>query len=259
MPYNGSYRSNPKAFERRYVNEKKKNLYRKNRTKKLVTGQEPTLIDKIASGVGSVARLATAVAPMIAAINTEHKYYDQTASVTSYTPGTNDQLINLTQGINQGTTDSERIGNSILARDLSIRMAINFPATIGSPNVLGLHCRWMLICWKDNLQDNVPDVNKIFEAPNNLYSPVNRDYSDQLVVIKDKFFTLDAKQSVANPIASPIHVKFFKKIEWHMRFNGSGTTSGTLNHIYLILRSSATGASNAMNTTYYSRLNYTDN
>lgn len=231
---------------------------RYSRTKKMVTGHGPTLLERISSGVGEAAKVAQAVAPVIAAINTEEKYYDQTAAITAYNPGTNDQLLFITQGIANGTDDNTRIGNSILARKLMLRMAIDFPSTVGAPNVMYLHARAMLVVWKENLQANGPTINKIFEAPANLYSPVNKDYSDQFVVLKDKFFTLTNSSGVACQ-AGFRSFKWFRKINWHMRFLGTGTSSGTQNHILLILRSSAAGVGNAMSCTYYSRLLYTDN
>lgn len=236
---------------------KKKRIVRYSRTKKMVTGHGPTLLEQIASGAGSVAKLATAVAPAIAAINTEHKYYDQSQAVTAHSPGTSDQIINLTQGIVQNLTDSGRIGNSILARDIQIRLAHNFNATTGAPNVNGIHCRMMLICWKDNKIPNPPNASKIFEAPSNLYSPVNKDYSDQFVVIKDKFFSLNG--TLQSGVSAFTTMKLFKKLNWHMRWEDASATGGTQNHVYLILRSSSAGATNALQTTYYSRLNYTDN
>lgn len=228
------------------------------KTKQMITGHGPTLLEKIASGAGSVAKLATAVAPMIAAINTEHKYHDLTAAVQSHSPGTSDQIINLTQGIIQGLTDSNRIGNSILAKDLQIRLAHNFQNTVGTPNVMGIHCRMMLICWKENIQLNGPTAARIFESPSNLYSPVNKDYSDQFVVLKDKFFNLNSPISISAPVGFTSN-KLFKPLNWHIRYQDATAFSGTLNHVFLILRSSASGATNSLNTTYYSRLNYTDN
>lgn len=229
------------------------------KSKKMVTGHGPTLLEKIASGAGSVAKLAMAVAPAIAAINTEHKYYDVTQAVTAYVPGTNDQILNLTGGITQGTTDITRIGNSILAKDLSLRMALDFPSTIGAPNVTGIHCRMMLLCWKENIQLNSPTAARIFEAPTNLYSPINKDYSDQFVVLKDKFFTLRSDGSGIASTTGQTHMKIFKNLNWHIRYQAGGAADGTTNHIILVLRSSAAGVSNAMNCTYYSRLNFTDN
>lgn len=242
---------------------KKKSYPRRRRinyapAKKMVTGHGPTLLEKIASGAGSVAKLASAVVPVIAAINTEMKYYDQTALVASYTPGTNDSIISLTDAIAAGVADNQRIGNSFLAKSLQVRLAHNFTPAVGPPAIHGLHCRMMLVCWKDNASQNIISAAKLFEAPTNLYSPVNKDYSDSFVVLKDKYFSLNAPVSSAYP-QSFTSMKLFKNINWHMRFSSSSASSGTTNHIFLILRSSSTGSTNALNTTYYSRLNFTDN
>jgi len=231
---------------------------RYSRTKKMVTGHGPTLLEKIASGAGSVARLATAVAPVIAAINTEHKYSDKTAALASYTPGTNDSIVALTDQIAQGLNDNQRIGNSILAKQLQIRLAYNFTSVVGPPAVQGIHCRMMLICWKENAQQNAITAAKLFESPSNLYSPVNKDYSDQFVVMKDKFFSLNAGSSNYGPQAFT-SMKLFKNINWHLRYDGASGAAATQNHIYLVLRSSAGAATTALNTTYYSRIDYTDN
>ena len=227
-------------------------------SKKMVTGHGPTLLEQISSGVGSVAKLATAVAPAIAAINTESKYLDITAAVTAHTPGTSDVIRNLTGEIIQGVNDSQRIGNSILIRDLQIRLAHNFNATLGSPNVQGIHCRMMLVCWKENVNANPITAAKLFESPPNLYSPVNKDYSDQFVVLKDKFFSLNNSAGLAGPSAFTTQ-KLFKKINWHARFQGATAFDSTQNHVYLVLRSSAPGVTNALATTFYSRMNFTDN
>lgn len=241
-------------YKKRYARRRRPVKYSK--SKKMVTGHGPTLLEKIASGAGSVAKLATAVAPVIAAINTEHKYYDRTGSATAHSPGTSDQIINLTGGVPQNITDSGRIGNSIFAKDLQLRLAYSFASTIGTPNVLGIHCRMMLVCWKDNEQQNAITAAKLFESPGNLYSPVNKDYSDQFVVLKDKFFSLNANVGVnATPQAFTTQ-KIFKTLNWHMRWND---TVSTQNHVFLVLRSSASGSTNGLSTSYYSRLNYTDN
>lgn len=242
------------VYKKKYVRRRKPVRYSK--TKKMVTGHGPTLLDKIASGAGSVARLATAVAPVIAAINTEHKYFDKTASVVSYSPGTNDQLINLTNGPGQGLTDQNRIGNSILAKHLQLRLAHSFTSVVGTPNVSGVHCRMLLICWKGDASVDIPTIAKIFEQPNNLYSPVNKDNSDGFVVMKDKFFSLNNSSGLAGPAAFTA-MKLFKPLDWHIRWDETGPTQ---NHIYLVLRCSGTGASSgSLNTTYYSRLDFTDN
>lgn len=224
----------------------------------MVTGHGPTLLDKIASGVGSVAKLASAVAPAIAAINTELKYIDNTAAVTAYSPGTNDQLIYITPQLVNGTADNQRIGNSILAKDIQLRMALNAISTAGPPVVQGIHCRATLICWKENAKANPPTIAKIFEVSNNLYSAMNKDYTDQFVVIKDKFFSLNQTSPQVGTYGFST-MKWFKPLNWHMRYDGINGTDNTQNHLYLILRSSASGAGTGLNCTWYSRLNFTDN
>lgn len=248
------------AYRKRNFRRRRGGRARYSKSKKLVTGHGPTMLERIASGVGSAAKLAAAVAPAIAAINTEHKYVDYTGTLTAYAPGTNDTLTLLTDS-QTNTNDQSRIGNSILAKELLLRLAMSFTST-GSPTVpvRGVHCRWMLICWKENAQQNAPSINKIFEVPSNLYSPVSKDNSDSFVVLKDKFFSMNASTSdTASCSSNFMSQKFYKKINWHMRYNGDSNGSQTQNHIYLITRCSASSSSNALNTTYYSRLNFTDN
>lgn len=242
-------------FRSRGAKTSRKRMTVRDKTKQMVTGRPPTLLENIASGAGAVAKVAQAVLPAIMAINTEHKYADLTASVTSNTPGTNDVIVNLTGQIATGVDDFNRIGNSILAKDISVRMAMQFSPT---STVQGLHCRWMLVAWKANIQDMPLTAARLFESPTNLYSPVNRDYSDQLVVLKDKFFALNAP--VAGTGTNPqafTHWKFYKKLDWHMRWDAATTSDATTDHIYLIIRSSS--ATVSLGTTYYSRLNFTDN
>lgn len=254
-----------RSYQSKYNYQKSRPPYRRrvtaqSRTKKLVTGRGPTMLEQIASGVGSVAKLAGAVAPIVAAVNTEMKYVDNTASVTAYVPGTNDSINQLTGGLINGSQDNQRIGNSVLAKDIQVRMAINFTPSSGPPNVLGLHCRAMLIVWKDNAQQNIPTAAKIFEVPSNLYSAINKDYCDQFVVLKDKFFTLNAQNSQITTGAQAFTtMKWYKKLGFHIRWDGAAGSNGTQNHVYLVLRSSAGGVGTALNCTWYSRFNFTDN
>lgn len=224
----------------------------------MVQGHGPTLLEKIASGAGSVAKLATAVAPIISMINTEQKYQDKTAAVTAFNPGTSDNLICLTNNLAQGTNDYQRIGNSVLAKDLQFRGAINFTATTGTPNITGIHCRLTMFCWKEDATINPPSAAKLFESPTNLYSCFNKNYTPAFVVMKDKFFSLNNSNGL--PGASDFRtLKIFKKLDWHLHWFDGGVNDITQNHVYVILRSSATTSSNALAMTYYSRVNFTDN
>lgn len=232
------------------------------RTKKMVTGHGPTLLEQIASGAGSVAKLATAVAPVIAAINTESKYYDETASFSTYGTNSNPDLRCLTDSILQGVTDSTRIGNSILAKDLQLRLASSMTMTTNaSPNVLGCHHRVILFVWKYN-DSGGPSITKILESPTNIYSNLNKDYTDQFVVLKDKFLTYNATMqagTVASGIATQDYksMKVYKKLDYHMRWTDAN--QAIANHVWMLTMSTPSGLTNAVNTTFYSRLNYTDN
>lgn len=229
--------------------------------KKLVTGEGPTLLEKISGGVGAVADVAKAVLPAIMAINTELKYYDETASFVSYNTASAPDLRCLTDALTQGTGDSNRIGNSILAKNIQIRLAMSMPFSANAnPPILGQHHRFMILCWKFN-DSGGPSVAKILESPSNIYSAINKDYSDQFVILKDKFMTFNCNfgTSSAGTVQTGDFkaLKYFKDLQFHLRWNDAG--NAIANHIYILSMSTASSINNAIGTTFYSRLNYTDN
>lgn len=249
---------------RNYKPRQKRFNYGPSRSKKLVTGdREPTMVEQIANGVGSVAKLASAVLPVISAINTELKFVDETAAINTYGTNTNASLVCLTDSAAQGLGDNNRIGQSILAKDIQLRLAMSFTATTNAASVvLGCFHRVLIVCWKDNATQNAPSITKLLQSPTNIYSPVNKDYSDQFVVLKDKYLTFNASLTpgtVTSGISTQDfkQLKFYKKLDWHMRWDG--TNGPTQNHIYMLTMSTSSGATNAVATTYYSRLNFTDN
>jgi len=248
----------PRRYVRRQAPKRRVNY---SRTKELVVGHGPTLLERIASGVGSAAKLATAVAPIIEAINTESKYHDETAAFTSYNTATNADVRCLTDGITQGVTDETRIGNSILAQDLQIRLAISQPVThnaVPSNSILGTFHRVIIFVWKIN-DFGGPTVAKLLEDPTNIYSPMNKDYTDQFVVMKDKHMVLNAQMPPVQSTVTVFHrsMKYYKKLNWHMRWDDAG--NDVANHVWMLTMSTVTGATNAVGTTFYSRLNFTDN
>jgi len=234
----------------------KKAPARNSKVKSLVTGNpNKTYLETLARGAGGVASLARAIAPVVAAINTEHKYFDSTAAGTAYNPGTNDALISLSSGIAQGTTDITRIGNSILMRDVQLKFYCDFAATAG---IARHNTRMIMFIWKENIQDNPPTVAKILELPTNFYSSINRDYSDQLAVLHDSIYTHQAPYS-AGMNAGPQFEKFYNKLDFHARFDGATAADATVNHVYLLIMGTSIVSTNASNYNLYSRINYTDN
>lgn len=246
MPYKKTYRrSYPKRSARPYRQEK---------TKTMVTGKPPTLVEKIASGVGSVATLARAVAPAIAAINTELKYVDGVVTNNPSVPGTND-TIQLLSSIVQGTDDNQRIGNSILAKDITVKLIADY---IADATTFSVWYRFTLLVWKANANSNTPNISKIFEQPNVIHSAFNKDYTDQMVILKDKIIPFNLQVVLTgNQSAGAIFLKIYKKLNFHMRWLNA-TTGVTENHVYLVSRfSEAVG--NQATVAIYSRLNFTDN
>ena len=245
-PYNG----------RQYYRRPKKTQY--TQTKKLVTGHGPTVLEQIASGVGSVAKLAGAVAPVIAAINTELKYSDYSnTSLDGYNPGTSDQIVCLTNQLSQGTEDFERIGNSVLAKDITIKYNGLYLATT-SNNVA--FSRIVIFVWKDNATANAPTAAKLFETPATFLSAFNKDYTDQMVILKDKVYCHQTNYDAGagGLYVAPIHEKIYKKLDFHMRWTNA-STANSQNHVYMCVRGSGATSSNASRFQVYSRLNFTDN
>lgn len=155
----------------------------------------------------------------------------------------------------QSLADTGRIGNSILAKELYIKGHHYF---LASTTVHTTQTRITVICWKPDIQDNPPTAAKLFEAPANINSAINKDYSDQYVVLYDKLFTNNAAISAAT-IQDAKLFKFYKKLDWHMRFDDATTGDATCNHVYLVLRSNAGTSANQSTMAFYARLNYTDN
>jgi hypothetical protein len=244
------------ASKRRYRFRRRRRIPKRyySKTKKMVTGQSPTLLERIATGAGSVARVAKAVLPIVSAINTEEKYVDIAINVNAYSPGTNDQIIALTSPITQGTADTERIGNSVLLRSIYIRGLLQWTSATGS--YVGVS-RFILFCWKGDVQNNPPTAAKIFENPTQFFSMLNKDYSEQIVVIKDKVVNHAAPFTTAGVFGIKFF-KIYKSLNWHARWDGTTNNDGTTNHLFLLVRGAGTSTTPS-NMVAYSRLHFTDN
>lgn len=244
--------NNKKQYAKRSYPRK----YKNNKTKAMVTGNPyPTYLEQIARGVGATAKLARAVAPAIAMINTEMKYFDQNVQQTYYNPGSADQVNCLTGGIAQGLTDITRNGDSILAKNISIKINL---FSLMSTTLHQTQTRLILIVWKENAAVNAPTVAKIFTTPAEFLSGFNKDYTDQFVVLKDKVYTHQASISAATNQDTKFE-KIYKNLDYHMRFQAGTAADWTTNHVYLILRNTAPTSTNQASADFYSRLNFTDN
>lgn len=237
------------GYKRGYKKRGYRKTYRKriSPTKKLVTGQtQPTLLEKIASGVGAAAGVAKAVLPMISAINTENKYLDVSSSATL---PFNTPAIVLLSNTGTGTSEQDRIGNSILARNVNIRFSY-------TPNFTSVAFQlYRVILFVDKQQaGTAPTAAQLFQTPSNLDTPFNKNFTDRFAILKDKRFNIAQQGSQTMSVQ-----KWFRKLEFHIRYVGTSSASASMgnNSLYLLLWSNA--VTNPPTYNLYSRLNFTDN
>lgn len=241
-----------KSFRRRPARKFPKKTAR---VKKMV-GEQPSLVDKIASGVGQVAKLAGAIAPIVAAINTEEKYVDYTSSVTF--SNASPQIINLTRTA-QSLTDTGRIGDSVKARFLQIRN--HFVADHSTVNNNIIRCMIFVdksVSASMGIAD--PTLANLFTSSTNVFSPLNKDNGDRFVLLKDKIFTLDCP-TATNAVAgarggSTRFMKINLPLDFHIRYVAANLNDVGPNQVYMLLW---TASGVTPSCTYYSRFKYTDN
>lgn len=228
-----------------------KSLKKYNRIKKLVTGEGPSLLEKIAAGVGGVATVAKAVLPAIAAINTEAKYFD--VSVTGgLFPGFAAPTIAILSNTAQGITDTTRIGNSLLAKNIKVRVDLHAIFTTQNYQIF----RLMLI--SDKLQGGVPPtLAQLVTDVTNINSQHNKNYTDRFVTLKDETIVMNQTHPLIT--SHDVSREIYFPLNFHMRYLGA--TGGALdqgpNAIYLVIWPGDPVTLQA--SQYYSRLNYTDN
>jgi len=237
MPYKRNYRRSYRSYPKRRIA----------RTKALVTGQtQPTMLEKIAGGLGAAANVARAVMPIVSAINTEQKFIDAYATGQSISTTASIQPLSYTA---QGTDEQNRIGNSILAKDLNLKLTL-------TPNYIAAdYNRMRLIVFVDKSQrGTLPTLSELLQNTSYpLDSSFNKNYTDRFVIIKDKRFQL-IKYGI-----TPLELKLYKKLNFHVRYIGTtlATASAGENNIYFVVLGDT--AANLPTYSFFARLNFTDN
>lgn len=237
---------------KRYARKKtKKTFVRK--TKKLVTGQGPTLLEKIAGYAGPVSTVARAVLPVISAINTEAKYLDTPGAVTTATLAA-PYIVNLTS-MSQGLTDNNRIGNSVLLRDVAINIRlIQIPTATSKFKNFAIR----FLMFVDKMQNgSPPSLGNIMENTASILSKTNKDFTDRYVILHDKVYTMTPTNENSE---YRVDDKFYNKLEFHARYLGPSAGSGDQgpNAVYVMYWPDNV-TSGDVNVGGYARLNFTDN
>lgn len=153
-------------------------------------------------------------------INVEKHYTDTSISLSTTTAG----ALTLLTGIAQGDDVSNRQGNSVLAKTLYGRLLIYRDATNAIPTN---YVRVMLIKDLQNQGTN-PTVTDILQSASTT-SPLNVDHTSRYVILMDKNYLMseNGKQGVA--------LKFYKKLNCHLKFTGANSTDIYTNAVYLLL------------------------
>lgn len=240
-------------------NYRRRRTYRKNtrtrRNKQLVdkTDGQPRFLKMINSGlpyVAAIPSIAKTLGGVIAAINTEHKFHDADTTDSFYNA---DPVFMQLNGIAQGDDYTNRIGRSIRAINLTLRWTTTMNASTVDESY-----RMLIVCDKmldpDDGETPSQIVTKLLQDTTNpVLSPINREYSDRFVILKEKMYSLSDGQGTR------AFNKVFLRLGFHIKFDGTTQTLQSANSLYFILLSDNANSTNPSSCEVYSRLNYTDN
>lgn len=158
-------------------------------------------------------------------------------------------IHNLT-AISQGDTESQRTGNSLLLKSLSINgyMQIN-PSTAAATRVT-----ICLVRDKQQIQDTTPGLGDIFTSASDTQTLLNRTTVGRFQIMWRKQYILTAVTG-GGDVARIF--KKYTKLNFHTRFNGSASTDIQKNGLYLCILTSE--VTNYPTIVLNTRINYHDN
>lgn len=239
---NNQRRNNYRRNNRTYNNNRNKRYIRKQRggrTKDFVDGKQQRMIQ---AGITSIPYLIKSVGLLKSLINTEPKFLDTT--FTSTVLGTTVLYSRLT-AIGQGLTDSSRIGNKILLKDVFIRYTIVM-------NSAAATTMYRAILFVDKETDGASPTSPSPLALNSTESPIDMDESKRFVIIRDQYIPLSIN---GDRVCGE---KIYSELNFHCEFDGTGNGIGDAkeNQIWLAFLSSDNTNQSTVNA--YSRIKYYD-
>lgn len=207
--------------------------------------QKPTVYDKVKRGVdvASTAVKAYALAKSLALIiNVEKKKKDTNITASPYTGAPH---ITHISAIGQGNNIDQRGGNSIKLNYISLKGLVSY-ATGSSSTLTTL----FLIQDTQQVSDTTPTVNDIFESSAGALGVLNQANLGRFRILWKKKITQDGSNARS--------VEQYKRLKFHLRYNGTATSDIQRNGLYFIALSNQVVAS-APVITMWSRLAYVDN
>lgn len=146
--------------------------------------------------------------------------------------------------ISQGDGDSNRTGNSILLRNMLLRLRF-----LKHPSASTTICRIIIFQDKQQISDTTPAVTNIL-ASASVDAPLNLNASGRFKIMYNKTIVLT--------ISSPLwHKETYRKLYSHVRFNGTASSDIQKNGIYMLVITDQ--PTNVPDFTFYTRSGYHDN
>lgn len=233
------YRRN-NNYRRTYRNNRYVKKAKGGKTKELVDGSKQTWMS---AGIRSMPYVLKSLSMLKSLVNAEPKFVDTVSTGVAF--ANTMTYVRLTS-IAQGTTDSTRVGNKILLKDLLIRWTCSINTAATGNNIV------RIILFVDKQTEGALPINPDPLATANADAPLSMDESKRYVIIRDWHYVLNTTtfQSTAK--------KHYKILNFHCDFDGTGSTIGDAkeNQIYLGFITSA--ASNFPSLSYYARVKYFD-
>lgn len=234
----------------RYSQQRRRPFKKINRVRKLAGTQPETAIDRIASGVGTVATIAKTVSGIVSMINTEDKYLDVQLSGSLSTAGAYSAVLN---AIAQGADRNQRNGNKVEIKCLQIIMVLTFNTPVDQPQAV----RLVLVI------DKKPQIGALLYSaayngagnPFSVHSQISKDsYGDRLVILKDWRIVLDPQGPQKIFIK-----KYFNLERLHTQYYSSNSTDFESGRIHLIGIADQPGTSLPVSIEGTSRFCFHDN
>lgn len=168
---------------------------------------------------------------------------------SQYSLGNQQYAIFNVTAIGQADNVSGRTGNSILVKSLSANgyMYINASQTTNTRVMLAL------VLDKQQISDTTPAITDIFNSQTDPHTLLNTNNLGRFTILMRKQYTLDSNTAGNNARS----LKFFKRLNFHVRYNGTTANDLQKNGIFLVMITSESSLYPSIS--YNTRLNYHDN
>jgi len=177
-------------------------------------------------------------------VNSEMFHYDKTLSL-----GSSQNLIASVVDLEQGDGVNRRTGNSILAKSLTMNghMYINSSQTTNTRVMIAL------VQDKQQVADTAPGISDIFTSSTDPHTLINVNTAGRFKILMRRQYTLDSNAAGNNARS----LKFFHRLNFHVRYNGTTYADLQKNGLYLVIITSESSMYPTVNLN--ARLNYHDN